>query len=175
MLAGEGGADRLSGGDGNDSLYGYGDNDKLYGDAGSDKLVGGEGDDTLYGGAGDDRLYADQGADNLYGGAGSDTFIFTWLDQSTLTSAGRDDIYQFSEAENDIINLSAIDANTVINGSQAFHFIETEAFSRNAGELRYVNTPSETYIFGDTNGDGAADFSIHVDGVIHLQSGDFIL
>ncbi|TCU14776.1 polysaccharide lyase family 7 protein [Rhizobium sullae] len=174
MLVGQGGADRLVGGVGNDTLYGYSDSDRLYGDAGSDKLVGGDGDDTLYGGAGDDRLYADEGADNLYGGTGADTFVFTWLDPSTLTSIGRDDIYQFSQAEGDIINLSVIDANTAVNGGQAFDFIGTGAFSENVGELRYVNTGSETYIYGDINGDGTADFSIHVDGVVQLQSSDFI-
>lgn len=175
VLIGQGGADKLVGADGNDTLYGYSDNDKLYGDAGSDKLVGGDGDDTLYGGAGDDRLYADEGADNLYGGTGADTFVFTWLDPSTLISSGRDDIYQFSQADGDIINLSGIDANTTVNGGQAFDFIGTNAFSEQVSELRYVNTGSETYIYGDINGDGAADFSIHVDGVVELQSIDFIL
>ncbi|APO79620.1 alginate lyase/serralysin-like metalloprotease domain-containing protein (plasmid) [Rhizobium etli 8C-3] len=175
MLVGQGGADRLVGANGNDMLYGYSDSDKLYGDAGADKLVGGEGDDTLYGGAGDDRLYGDEGADNLYGGTGADTFVFISLDPSTLTSTGRDDIYQFSPAEYDTINLSSIDANATINGGQAFNFIGTTAFSDQGCELRYVNTGSETYVYGDVNGDGAADFSIHVDGVVQLQSSDFIL
>jgi Ca2+-binding RTX toxin-like protein len=174
-LVGQGGADRLVGGDGNDTLYGYGEDDKLYGDAGSDKLVGGDGADTLYGGAGDDLLYADQGADNLYGGTGADTFVFTLLDSSTLSSSGRDDIYQFSQIEGDTINLTSIDANTAVDGGQAFDFIGIDAFSRQVGELRYVNTGSETYIYGDVNGDGTADFSIHVDGVVQLQSSDFIL
>ncbi|MBB3394994.1 MULTISPECIES: polysaccharide lyase family 7 protein [unclassified Rhizobium] len=175
MLVGEGGADRLVGADGNDVLYGYSDNDRLYGDAGSDKLVGGDGDDTLYGGAGDDQLYADEGADNLYGGTGADTFVFTWLDASTLTSSGRDDIYQFSSTEGDILNLSSIDANATVSGGQAFDFIGTAVFSEKAGELRYVNAGLETYVYGDLNGDGAADFSIHVDGVVQLHSSDFVL
>ncbi|MBB2820021.1 UNVERIFIED_ORG: Ca2+-binding RTX toxin-like protein [Rhizobium esperanzae] len=174
-LLGQGGADRLDGGDGNDTLYGYADDDKLSGNVGDDKLVGGDGADTLYGGAGADRLYADAGADNLYGGEGADTFVFISLDASTLNSSGRDDIYQFSQSEYDIINLSAIDANTTVSGGQAFTFVGTDAFSKQSGELRYVNTSSETFIYGDVNGDGVADFSIHIDGVFKLQTGDFAL
>ncbi|MDF0700400.1 polysaccharide lyase family 7 protein [Rhizobium sp. MC63] len=174
-LVGQGGADRLDGGDGNDTLYGNADDDKLSGNAGDDKLVGGDGNDTLYGGAGADRLYADEGADNLYGGADTDTFVFLSLDASTLNSSGRDDIYQFSQSEHDIISLSAIDANTTVSGGQAFTFVGTDTFSKQSGELRYVNTSSETFLYGDVNGDGVADFSIHIDGVFKLQAEDFVL
>ncbi|PDT80358.1 polysaccharide lyase family 7 protein [Sinorhizobium sp. BJ1] len=174
-LLGQAGNDRLDGGTGDDTLYGYGDDDRLYGGDGADKLIGGEGADTLYGGAGNDKLYADEGADNLYGGSGADSFIFKSLAASTLTSSGRDDVYQFSQAEGDTINLASIDANALVSEGQAFKFIGTDAFSSKAGELRYVNTSSETYIYGDVNGDGAADFSIHVDGVFTLQGSDFVL
>lgn len=174
-IVGGTGADRLLGGDGNDVVYGEEGDDRLYGDAGADKLVGGDGVDTIYGGDGNDLLYADVGADNLYGGTGADVFLFTSLDSSTLSTAGRDDIYQFSTSEGDALNLSPIDANTQLSGNQAFRFVGTAAFSKTAGELRFVNTSSETYIYGDVNGDGASDFSIHVDGLFTLQSGSFVL
>lgn len=174
-LLGQAGADRLDGGVGDDILYGYADDDRLYGGDGSDKLVGGEGGDTLFGGAGNDKLYADEGADNLYGGTGSDTFIFKSLDASTLSSNGRDDIYQFAQSEGDTINFASIDANTTVSDGQAFTFVGMAAFSKKAGELRYANTSSETYIYGDVDGDGTADFSLHVDGVFTLQSSDFVL
>ncbi|MDQ0422384.1 Ca2+-binding RTX toxin-like protein [Peteryoungia aggregata LMG 23059] len=175
FLDGGNGIDRLDGGSGNDSLYGYAEADRLYGQDGNDKLVGGDGDDTLYGGAGDDFLYADAGADNLYGGTGTDTFIFTSLDSSTLTTSGRDDIYEFSQDEDDLLNLSALDANSKTDGNQTFSFIGTQGFSGRAGELRFVNSSSETYVYGDTDGDGSADFSFHIDGVITLVNSDFIL
>lgn len=174
-IVGGTGADRLLGGDGNDIVYGEEGDDRLYGEAGADKLVGGVGGDTIYGGDGNDTLYADAGADNLYGGTGADVFLFTSLDSSTLSTSGRDDIYQFSTSEGDVLSLSPIDANTQLSGNQAFSFIGTAAFSKTAGELRFVNTSSETYIYGDVNGDGASDFSIHVDGVFTLKSGDFVL
>ncbi len=175
FLDGGNGVDRLDGGAGNDTLYGYAGIDRLYGQDGEDKLVGGDGDDTIYGGAGKDILYADAGADNLYGGTGADTFLFTSLDSSTLNTIGRDDIYEFSQSENDILNISSIDADSTAHGGQAFLFIGSLDFSGRAGELRYVNSSSETYVYGDTDGNGSADFSFHIDGVVTLVSNDFIL
>lgn len=175
FLDGGNGIDRLDGGAGNDTLSGDAGVDRLYGKDGNDKLIGGDGDDTLYGGDGNDFLYADAGADNLYGGTGKDTFVFTSLDSSTLIATGRDDIYEFSQQEGDTLNLAALDANSNTSGSQAFTFVGTQNFSGKAGELRFVNTSSETYVYGDIDGDGLADFSFHIDGVITLAHSDFVL
>ena len=48
VLWGDGGANRLEGGEGNDELQGNDGNDKLYGGAGADMLNGGPGDDHAY-------------------------------------------------------------------------------------------------------------------------------
>ena len=48
VLWGDGGANRLEGGEGNDELRGNDGNDKLYGGAGADTLNGGSGDDYAY-------------------------------------------------------------------------------------------------------------------------------
>ena len=48
VLWGDGGANRLEGGEGNDELRGNDGNDKLYGGAGADMLNGGAGDDYAY-------------------------------------------------------------------------------------------------------------------------------
>jgi hypothetical protein len=32
-----------------------------------------------------------------------------------------------------------------------------------------------TYLQGDTNGDGTADFQIRIDGLHNLQAGDFLI
>ena len=44
-----------------------------------------------------------------------------------------------------------------------------------AGELRYAKSGSNTYVTGDTDGDGKTDFAIHIDKAITLDKGDFLL
>jgi len=113
------------------------------------------------------------GADRLYGGTGADTFLFLSEKHSTMSS--RDMIYDFSHSQGDKIGLSVIDANIDRAGNQAFIFIGEKAFSGNTQELRYSNVNGDTYVYGDTNGDKKADFSIQLDKTIELVKGDFIL
>jgi Ca2+-binding RTX toxin-like protein len=151
------GADVLEGGSGKDTLQGLGGNDTLKGAAGAD---------TLYGGA---------GADDLYGGAGADTFQFKALSETTVAASGRDTIFDFSAAAGDRIDLSGIDANTKTTANDAFSFVGTKAFSGKAGELRYEKQASDTYVYGDVNGDKKADFAIHLDDAITFEKGYFVL
>ncbi|MCA1491336.1 M10 family metallopeptidase C-terminal domain-containing protein [Ensifer sp. NBAIM29] len=174
-LYGGSGHDRLSGGSGDDLLYGDAGNDLVYGGSGSDQLTGGSGNDTLRGDAGNDRLYGGTGADKLTGGTEADSFVFRSINDSTVASTGRDTIYDFLPSEGDRIDLSAIDANTSTSGDQAFTFVGTAAFKGKKGELRYVKTSSDTYIYGDVNGDKKADFAIHLDDAVTLQKGYFVL
>ncbi len=149
--------------------------DKLYGNTGANMLTGGAGDDLLSGDAGNDTIYGGVGADDLTGGAGADTFVFKTLADSTVTVAGRDSIFDFSGTGGDRINLSAIDANSMTSGDQAFTYLGTAAFTGTAGELRYIKQASDTYIYGDTNGDKKLDFAIHLDDAISLSKGYFVL
>lgn len=192
-LYGDAGNDKLYGGKGDDALFGSAGNDTMYGDdgrdtlsggAGSDKLIGGEGadkllggndNDTLNGGASVDLLTGGLGSDILTGGTGADTFIFTSIADSTVASSGRDTIKDFSRAELDRIDLSAIDANTRASGNQAFKFIGANDFSGTTGELRFVAAATSTMVYGDVDGDGRADFSIRMYDGIALRAGDFIL
>jgi Ca2+-binding RTX toxin-like protein len=157
LILGNSGANLLYGRDGNDSLFGHGGNDILYGE---------NGDDRLNGGAGQDRFY---------GGSGADQFIFFDGDFAGMASGTADRIHDFSQVEGDRINLGDIDANTGLNGDQAFAFIGSGAFSGTAGELRTQQISGNTYVMGDTNGDGQADFWIRLDGLHTLGSGDFVL
>jgi serralysin len=174
-LYGGTGNDGLSGGSGNDWLYGDSGNDLIYGGTGSDRLTGSTGNDSLLGDAGNDWLFGGTGADKLTGGSGADTFVFMSLKDSTVASTGRDTIYDFVPSEGDRIDLSAIDANTSASGDQAFVFVGTAAFQGKKGELRYVKASSDTYIYGDVNGDKKADFAIHLDDAVTLQKGYFVL
>jgi Ca2+-binding RTX toxin-like protein len=146
----------------------------ITGNSAANTLKGAAGNDTLKGGAGNDKLYGGSGADDLYGGAGKDTFIFKSVKDTTLATSGRDTIFDFDGKGGDRIDLKAIDATTT-KANDAFSFIGTLAFSEKAGELRYDKKASDTYIYGDTNGDGKADFAIHLDDAVTLSKGDFLL
>ncbi|WP_428425405.1 calcium-binding protein [Pararhizobium sp.] len=149
--------------------------DKLYGNGGANLLSGGAGNDVLDGGAGNDVLYGGAGADDLVGGAGADTFAFKALSDTTVAASGRDTIFDFSGTGGDRIDLSAIDANTAVAGNQAFSYLGTAAFTGKAGEVRYVKGASDTYVYGDVNGDAKADFAIHLDDAVTLSKGYFVL
>ena len=157
--------DVLSGDGGNNIVSGWTGNDVLHGLGGSDQVFGGDGNDVLDGGA---------GQDTLYGGAGADSFVFSALGDSGI-GAKADLITDFSSAQGDKIDLSAIDANTGVAGDQAFSFIGTAAFSHHAGELRLQLGGGQTNVFADVNGDGVADFQIHFAGSPALTASDFHL
>ncbi len=139
----------------------------------ANKLIGNTGNNVLDGRAGEDTLTGGRGADSLYGGAGKDVFVFLTTTDSTVAASGRDTIFDFTKG--DRIDLRPIDANLKIAADQAFSFIGTEKFHKKAGELRYDKALSDTYIYGDTDGDGLADFAIHLDDPLVLTKGDFLL
>jgi serralysin len=128
----------------------------------------------LDGGGGDDIVIGGGGLDFLTGGAGADRFVFNPGDIAGTTWNSTDQISDFSQAAGDKIDLSGIDA--IAGGTNdAFTFVGTAAFSGVAGELRYVNNGTYSTIYGDTNGDGAADFAIALNTGVNLVQGDFLL
>ncbi len=155
--------------------YGNGSDNTLTGNSGANKLYGMDGGDTLRGMAGNDWLEGGAGHDVFYGGTGADSFVFRDGDFAGLTASTCDQVKDFSHAEGDLIRLNFADADTATAGDQAFAFIGTAAFSNTAGELRYEEISGNTYVSGDTDGDGVADFLIRLDGSHALTSGDFVL
>jgi hypothetical protein len=69
------------------------------------------GADTLLGGAGDDRIT---------GGSDNDVFVFAAVSETGKTATSRDVITDFTQGE-DVIDLSAIDANTLLVGDKRLH------------------------------------------------------
>ncbi|MFC7500028.1 Ig-like domain-containing protein [Enterovirga sp. GCM10030262] len=182
-LSGGIGRDRLYGGLGNDLLTGEGGDDHLNGDQGVDsldggngldRLAGGDGADILAGGDGDDSLIGGAQRDTMTGGAGADMFIFSDGDSDALRGQA-DRILDFRRVDDDQINLRQIDADVNRGGNQAFSFVGRDAFSDTAGELRLLTANGFTYVEGDVDGDGRADFSIRLDGEKALLAFDFIL
>ena len=157
------GNDRLTSGNGNDDLYGADGDDQLNGESGSDDLYGEDGDDTLIGGA---------GSDDLYGGLGNDTFKYASVNDSGLSIATRDHIFDFSNG--DKIDLSAIDAKVGNWTNDAFTFIG------NSSKLTLANANGAVWfengiLYGSNDRDTAAEFQIELVGVSVISSTDLIL
>jgi Ca2+-binding RTX toxin-like protein len=172
LLVGNSGNNTLAGGAGNDRLYGGAGNDTLDGGTGNDRLFGQDGNDTLLGGTGDDRLDGGIGRDVLRGGTGKDVFVFNEVSESAVGSA-RDVITDFMRGQ-DKIDLSAIDAREATAANDAFTWFGTKAFTGAAGQLRFNDLGAEVFVQGDVDGDGVADFEIHVK-VATVAASDFIL
>ena len=155
------------------TVKGVDGNDQVTTLGGNDTLIGGKGNDALSSGGGNDVLRGDAGADILTGGAGNDLFDFNAINDSKGTA--RDTITDFVQGS-DKIDLLTIDAVAAVSGNQAFTFIDGAAFSGKAGQLRIDHSDAtQTIIYGDVNGDGVADFAIHVAGNVPLNAGDFLL
>jgi Ca2+-binding RTX toxin-like protein len=171
-------ANFLRGETGNDTLSGSSGNDTLDGGLGSDRLDGGSGNDVLLGGDGNDYLRGGSGADKLSGGKGLDRFKFSGATESGTSGTSRDSIQDFARGT-DRIDLSVIDANAASSASnEAFTFIGSKTFSANAtAQLRYAYDASKGagVLYGSTDADTAAEFSIQIVGVASLTSSDFVL
>ena len=157
----------MTGTDYSDGLDGAEGNDTIIANGGPDLLDGGEGNDLINGGAGNDSLQGGEGADTLTGGTESD--VFYYLVDYYSPPAGYDTITDFQTAF-DTIDLSSVDANSLLAGNQAFN---TNGTSTNTpGDLwiaHYggIGSIGNYMIYGDVNGDGNADLQI----LVHLASG----
>jgi Ca2+-binding RTX toxin-like protein len=132
-------------------------------------IVGNSYSNTLYGTSGNDTLNGNGGRDVLWGNSGGDTFVF-----DTTSEANGDTIADFVRGT-DKISLSGMDASTRVSGNQAFTFIGAQGFHKVAGELKAYQSSGNTYVAGDVNGDGAADFTIKALGVHTFAATDFML
>lgn len=144
-------------------LFGSGGVDLLIGSIAADQIEGRGGRDVIYAGDGNDLIIGGAGADTLVGGNGADIFRYTALSDAPrsggiLAPLNRETILDFSMQQGDRIDLTAIDANSLLAGDQAFRFIAAQAFTHTAGELRY----NGGILMGDVNGDGIADFEIQL-------------
>ena len=153
---------------------GHAEGDRLYsienvtGSAYKDVLLGNNSGNNLSGGPSADVLNGRGGTDILTGGDGPDRFVF-----DSVSDAHGDTITDFGRG--DRIDLSGIDANGFASGDQAFSYLGAKDFSGKVGQLRSYTDKGLTYLEGDINGDGVADFQIILFGDVKLNSGDLIL
>lgn len=167
-VRGTAGDDTLMGTAGSDSITGEAGNDRLHGSLGNDILLGGAGYDALLGGDGADRLIGGTEADVLIGGAGADRFVFTTV------ADGNDRIQDFSRADGDRIDLSAIDANPLVAGDQAFLFADGIVFIAYQPGTVTTHRQADGTIVVDAD-TGAGVLSFRVQGIASLAADDILL
>src|SRR5262249_7360514 len=138
-------------GAGRDTLVGRGGNDVLDSGLGADVLIGGLGKDLLAGNSGSADGYADH-------------FVYNAVAESS-PGAKHDTITDFTHADHDVIDLSAIDADTVHTGYQSFRFIGTDTFAHYhslhpavLGMVRFAGG----LVQANVNANLAPDFEIHM-------------
>ena len=116
----------------------------------------------------------------------TDRFVFRSIIDTGVKAPARDVITDFTDHGStvaplstgaDLIDLSAIDANTGVAGNQAFTFNPAvgAAFSGSAGSLVWKQFSGSAVVFGDVDGDGIADFAIQLNGQHMLSASDFVL
>ena len=144
-------------------------NNTLMGNAAVNRLSGGLGNDSLSGGAGNDVLIGGTGKDILIGGTGSDIFDFNAITESVV-GTNRDVITDFLNGV-DKIDLSGIDANTLLAGDQAFTLIAGITAFTSAGQVKCASG----ILYCEVNGDTVADFQLALTGVTTVTANDFVL
>ena len=178
VLVGGSGADSLYGGAGSDTITGASDKDSIYGGSGDDLINGGSHNDVIYGGSGNDTINGDTGDDIIVGGFGSDTLtggvgytndVFTFLDASDTG----DTITDFHVGA-DLLDFSAIDADSGASGDQAFGLVNSVGLQANS--INWFVEGDNTVVQFDNDGDvGSAEFEITLAGQLTLSAADFVL
>ncbi|HYJ30963.1 MAG TPA: calcium-binding protein, partial [Allosphingosinicella sp.] len=120
------------------------------------RLVGGGAVDELRGGGGADFISGGASGDTLQGNGGNDVFAYFSVSESNVSNL--DGIQDFTLG--DLIDLSAIDANSLMGGNQAFTFV-TGAFT-GPGQLRVTGAGALVTVEANIDGDAIADLSIAV-------------
>ena len=174
VITGNAAANHLKGGDGADLLIGGEGNDTLDGGAGNDTLDGGAGDDRLDGGAGNDRLAGGDGFDKLYGGAGDDLVVVTGGPATPGAKNGLsvDVVFDFDQLGNDqlVFQGAKILGWEVFGNVHAAEMnlgIDLDGLDKQAADKAHT-----TVVYGDSNGDGIADFAVALIGVKTFTDAD---
>jgi hypothetical protein len=102
--------------------------------------------------------------------------VFNALGESGVGAGNRTIITDFStiSGNDDIIDVSSIDANTGVAGNQAFARTGTAAFTA-AGQARHVVQGGNTIVQFNVDANTAADLEIQLTGTPALTAGEFIL
>lgn len=142
----------------NDGIRGRGGNDRITGRRGWDDLRGERGADQIYGGRGNDKIAGGVGNDYMKGNLGADFFYFNRADAN---GRNRDTIAGFRPQQGDRLGINTVIAPTDLFEGSQWNYIGSNAFTGQAGELRF----SGSTLQGDVTGDGEADLRIRLQGI----------
>jgi len=147
----------------------------IFGSTGADEITGSGIGETISADAGADTIRGGLGKDTMFGGAAGDRFDFDAAAEIGKKKGQLDLIVDWGDG--DRIDLSTIDANGSKKGDKAFKLLKKEGakFTDKAGQLAFDQKKGNTFVQGDTNGDGKADFRLQLAGEIDLAKGDFVL
>jgi len=150
----------LAGDDGANILTGSALNDMIKAGGGNDVLIGGAGNDVLYGGKGNDTMTGGAGADVFKFLAGEGQFDTRLHNFDTITDFGAGDKLAFTSAptvvkEGDIMRMTAhVEADGLINMAEALYVdaYNTQIQNGALGQ-RYlvVDVGADTYVLADTD------------------------
>jgi Ca2+-binding RTX toxin-like protein len=180
IIASSSGSETLNGGSGNDLLFGNDGIDTVNGEAGNDLLVGGGGNDIINGSTGNDTISGGAGGDNLTGGGDADRFVYTAVTDSQTGAGNFDTIADFNGVNDtgtdDVIDLSAIDADPGTLGDQAFTFVAAQTSGVQAHAITWEQTGGNTIVRIDVDGNtgNGAEMEIRLTGVHNLTAADFV-
>jgi Ca2+-binding RTX toxin-like protein len=159
------------------ATIGTGGRDDITGTSGSDVISGGYGADQL---SGQDVTLSGllqsiiERLTGLQSSKASDLYLYLRADSSQHGSSTRDVITDFSS--NDFIDLSAIDANSEIDGMQSFSWIGSRSFTATPGQLRIeFSRPGGAFLQGDIDGNGRVDFEVEMLGIRDFSHSNLIL
>ena len=149
-------------------------NDSLTGNTAANVFSGGKGNDILTGSGGNDTLIGGLGKDTMNGGAGSDDYVFTNLLDSGSSIATADVISDWTST--DVIDLSGIDANSSVDGNQAFAFVVANTPGTVSNSITWTESGGNTNVSVDTNGIAGAEMMFVLTSIgLNLTAADFIL
>lgn len=127
--------------------------------------------DVIIGSSKSDVLYGGKSADLITGANGVDKFIYLSVEESKSGAGARDVIKDFKGHLGERIDLSAIDADTVTDGKQAFTYIGSREFTGMPGEVRFLGGVLQV----NTGSDITADMEIELQKVRVFESRFLIL
>jgi serralysin len=118
-------------------------------------LIGNEFGNFVTGNAGQNTIVGGLGIDTLRGNGGGDVFVWTSTAETLQAGDAADVVMDFNRLEGDLLALNPIDADgNGANGDTAFTSVSpvdfTSSFFTGAGQIGYLTTATDTYIFINT-------------------------
>jgi serralysin len=138
-----------------------------------ENAIGGTGADKLIGNELNNRLTGNAGKDTMTGGDGLDAFVFLALTDTKATTSSADIITDFDNTY-DWLDVSAIDANALLDGVQDFDYMAGATAFTDPGQIRSAVVKGNTVLYFNTDLDKAAEGVIVLKGIVEVTDDSFL-